>query len=366
MAELGQPEFLLPPDGAENPQPDEAPEINDFEERPDLPTFTSYALFHTLEGHTDAVVSVRFNKAGTRVASGSSDGTVKVWDVESGRLLLTLQGSNKRGVSDVAWSPDGRTIASCTDGCEAMLWNTETGALRSVLRGHTHHVVCCRFSPRGNIVATCSFDETVRLWDVQTGREVGVIPAHSDPVMAVDFSSDKIKPILLSASLDGICRIWSPATRECIVTILPDADSAAPVTFASFTPNAKFLLLGKLNGRLQLWDYSTPVPDRQTVSLKKVYSGHKNSRLAVQAAFLVNDPSGNKYVVSGSEDHHVYVWDLNKRSIVGLVRGRRDADAPGEGHCDVVHGVDVSPTAPMLATSAGGRDATVKLWKYTG
>ena len=79
---------------------------------------------------------------------------------------------------------------------------------------------------------------------------------------------------------------------------------------------------------------------------------------------MVNEPTGNKYVVSGSEDHHVFLWDLNQRSIVGILRGKASKDAPGDGHCDVVHSVDTNSLAPIIGSAGGSKDKTVKLWKY--
>jgi COMPASS component SWD3 len=80
-----------------------------------------------------------------------------------------------------------------------------------------------------------------------------------------------------------------------------------------------------------------------------------------QSALLVSDPAG-ELVLSGSEDHHVYAWHLNSRSVAGLLRGRPSEDTPGDGHCDAVLAVDANPVLPMIASGGYERDRTVKLW----
>ena len=99
--------------------------------------------------------------------------------------------------------------------------------------------------------------------------------------------------------------------------------------------------------------------------MKKTYEGHRNTRHCLQAAFLVNEPSDEKYIVCGSEDHHVFLWRLNTKSIVGLLRGRADPGAPGDGHCDVVLSVATNDSVPMIASAGGERDCTVKLWRHS-
>lgn len=158
-------------------------------------------------------------------------------------------------------------------------------------------------------------------------------------------------------------------TGECGRSIIPDPaeNPCLPVTFAKFTPNNKFLLLGMLSGRLQLWDFEprpAPAGGLAAVSVKKTYVGHRNSRHTLQAAFLVNEPGPSKYVVCGSEDYNIFLWDLNHRTIAGILRGKASADAPGDGHCDVVHAVDTCPTEPALASGGGVADKSVKLWRY--
>lgn len=134
-----------------------------------------------------------------------------------------------------------------------------------------------------------------------------------------------------------------------------------------------------LNSKLELWDWNAASYDQPAekivenikndkskgIKKRKEYTGHINKSYAIQSAFLVNDPSGGKYVLSGSEDHHVYVWNLNKtKNIVGVLRGKATSNDAGNGHCDVVQGIATNMVQPMIATSAGRRDCTIKIWKH--
>lgn len=158
--------------------------------------------------------------------------------------------------------------------------------------------------------------------------------------------------------------MWASHTRECGASIIADPGSHAPIAYATFSPNYQFVLVSTLNSHMQLFSYCSTDKDGRPgrVALKKTYVGHKNEQYTVQTAFLVGDPSNRRFVVTGSEDHHAYLYDLNSRAVVGLLRGRRSESSPGTGHCDVVQGVAVHDA--IIATSAGSKDRTVKIWRY--
>ncbi|MFE7681325.1 WD40 repeat domain-containing serine/threonine protein kinase, partial [Streptomyces anulatus] len=142
-----------------------------------------------LNGHTLAVFSVAFSPDGRTLATGSGDWEVRLWDMATDRTTATLTG-HEGWVESVAFSPDGRTLATGSADHEVWLWDVGTGRTISILTGHTEDVLSVAFSPDGRTLATGSGDDTVRLWDMGTGRTTASFTGHSGAVLSVAFSPD--------------------------------------------------------------------------------------------------------------------------------------------------------------------------------
>jgi predicted Ser/Thr protein kinase len=159
-----------------------------------------------LAGHRYEVYNVAFSPDGKILASGSRDETLRLWDVATGSELRQLSRSWS-AVYSVAFSPDGKILASGSY-CTLRLWDVATGSeLRPLSGGHGHWVSSVAFSPDGKILASGSWDKTVRLWDVATGRELRQLSGHGQDVYSVAFSPDG--KILASWSWDGTVRLWA-------------------------------------------------------------------------------------------------------------------------------------------------------------
>ena len=191
-------------------------------------------------GHTDVVWSLAFKPNSYLLASGSTDKTIRIWDVSDNTNLRhrrTLRGHTEV-VWSVAWSPDGRTLASASGDGTVRLWNPNNGINFAVLRGHTTAVYCVAWSPDGRILASGSKDDTVRLWDPDTHGTLRVLRGHTDNVWSLAFHPNG--QTLASASGDKTIRLWNPNTGAHKATLT----GYHPV---AFSPNGQILAGGGTN-----------------------------------------------------------------------------------------------------------------------
>ena len=177
-----------------------------------------------MKGHSDWVNSVNFSRDSKRLVSASSDGTVRVWDVASGREIEKHQESgnkdkkeNSVAINSASFSPDGKTVAFGTDEELVKLWDINSNTIiLTTPRRHRGKVNSVNFSPDGKILVSASdgdssnsgnrYDNVLKLWDAATGREIVTLNKHSAPVNSVTFSPDG--KTIVSASNDGSYIVW--------------------------------------------------------------------------------------------------------------------------------------------------------------
>lgn len=181
-----------------------------------------------LSGHNSAVYSVAFSPNGQILASGSTDGTLKLWNVSNGEVetqcIASLEG-HRGAVLSVAFCPDGKTIASAGIDGTIGLWDVNTGKCQQVFSGHTNYVWAVAFIPQSTgeksvLLASGSFDSTVKLWSVKTGSCLQTLRGHNKEVFGIAISP--CGRMLASGSNDGTIRLWEVETGECIKTFRCD------------------------------------------------------------------------------------------------------------------------------------------------
>ncbi len=250
-------------------------------------------------------------------------------------LAKSVFAENFGAILSVAFSPDGKLLATGDSNGEIRLCQVANGEQIVICKGHTNWVVSLAFNPDGSVLASGSTDYTVRLWNVSTGQCLQTLWKHDSDVWSVAFSPDG--DLLASGSDDQTIRLWSVKTNECLRILRGHTNWVLSV---AFSPDGLTLVSGSDDHAIRLWDISTG-------ECLKIFQGHLDGIRSIALS-----PDGQT-LVSGSEDHKIKLWDVSSGNCVGTF----------QGHCDRVFSVAFSSRGDILAS--GSHDQTVRLWSVS-
>jgi len=351
----------------------------------------------TLIGHEGAVKSLAYSPDGRLLASASTDGTVRVWDVRTGEEMISPLCSNDGAVSSVAFSPNGKNVVSGAENGTACVWSlSDAHGIPQRLNRHSGAVSSVLYSPDGSCLASASLNSAF-LWNAETNQERAVLTGHSGEVHALAFSSDS--RLLATGSEDQTIQIWDIATGKPKYTSCNP--HRKPIYSLGFLPHSQKVAAGSgddiilckpkhgkntvplhsgsgpvisidpsSDGLLLVSAYGNSVclstlPQPRVENSSVVLDGHTET---VRAATFSHN---GLYIASASDDRTIRIWNASGRAEVQpAIAQATDIEAISAlimsdsrrlmGHRSSVRSITVSPDGAVIVS--GSDDHSVSLW----
>jgi len=281
-----------------------------------------------LQGHH--IISVAFSPDSQLVCTGDWDGTVKVWEAIRGKELLSLKGHSGQ-IFALAFSPDGQRIVTGGADQTAKVWETASGKELLTLKGHNRMVRSVAFSPDGRRIVTAGDDATAKVWEAASSKELITLQGHKGTVISVSFSPDGKR--IVTGSGDGSVKLWEASTGKDLLTLQAHG---IMVTSVGFSPDGRRVVTGGGDNTAKVWEASRG---------KELFRLRHSSRV-LSVAF---SPDGQR-IVTGTIGGAAKIWDAN------CDKGPLSFD----GHTGTIFCVAFSPNGGQLATASA--DRMIKMW----
>lgn len=310
----------------------------------------SKTLIRSFVGHTDRVSYCDISPDGKWCVSASQDGTLKIWDVETGNEIQTLRG-HEGGVNRCAISPDGSYIVSASWDETLKIWDPKTGNEHVSLSGHSGPVTECKISPTGKIIASAGWDNMIILWDPVSGCEIGRLGEQSPQSYSPYTFCLSPNGRWISSVLKGKLVVWDSTTEENrIIEGAFNPQTGGPYAFSL---HGSIVAYASNDAMVRLWDRNL---NREIAAIR----GHSTEKVPmpeIGAEAYVTDPAvtacdfspDGSYLVTGSNLGYLRMWDMTRRR-EELLPARHDRE---------VTSICFSRDGELVIT--GSEDQTIKI-----
>ncbi|KYR00136.1 WD40 repeat-containing protein [Tieghemostelium lacteum] len=331
---------------------------------------------YTCQGHTNWVLQVAWSPDSKKIATAGMDGDIRLWNPETGKQIGKPLKGHTKFITGLAWepfhlNPNCVRLASSSKDTTVKIWDTESNRCLMSLSGHTMSVTCVKWSGEG-LIYSGSQDRTIRVYNTTEGRLVRLLEGHAHWVNTLALNTDAVLrsgpfdhtgkhyetlelaqeaalkryqevkanskglEILASGSDDFTVIVWNPSVTKTQVSRLTGHQQL--INLISFSPDGRLFASASFDKSIKLWD-----------SASGKFLG--NFRGHVGAVYQVCWSSDSRYLVSGSKDSTLKIWDAKTKKMANEL----------PGHADEVYTVDWSPDGERIVS--GSKDRLVKIWR---